>query len=153
MDTALERVIEYVAKTHELPIDLIKAVVQVESSWNPWATRFEPGWKYFLDPFRYKWGTNEMTERVHQQTSWGLMQIMGTVARELGYQGSLPRLCDPQLGLELGAKKLQASIKRYGNVGGIQAYNAGKPGTDKGKEYHAKVMLALADITGQRVIR
>ena len=47
------------------------------------------------------------TELLFQQTSWGLMQIMGAVARERGFRGWLTELCDPQVNLEWDCRHLR----------------------------------------------
>ena len=40
--------------------------------------------------------------------SWGLMQVMGQVAREMGFDGTfLSALCDPEQGLAIGCKLLR----------------------------------------------
>jgi len=69
------------------------------------------------------------TEEICRAMSWGLMQVMGEVARELGYKGKyLSTLCRvPDLGIEYGCKHLTAKTKRYGLRQGLSAYNAGSP--------------------------
>ena len=111
--------------------ELVFAICITESSLNPWATRYEPNWRWGATPLKFskKLGITEDTERVQQATSWGLMQVMGTVARELGFLKELPRLCDPVLSLTYGIKKLKTIEKRYPNHLDeiIAAYNAGSP--------------------------
>jgi hypothetical protein len=47
-----------------------------------------------------------------QQASFGLMQLMGGLARELGFKGAyLTALCDPDLNLQIGCKHLSALLK------------------------------------------
>ena len=56
------------------------------------------------------------------------MQVMGTVARELGFDGSLPELCLPHIGVMFGALKLKQLIDRHKDIRlAIAAYNAGTP--------------------------
>jgi len=61
------------------------------------------------------------TERILQRTSWGLMQIMGAVARERGFRGWLTELCDPQANLEWGCKHLRWMID-HNNAYGLPDY-------------------------------
>jgi soluble lytic murein transglycosylase-like protein len=67
---------------------------------------------------------NETKERA---TSWGLMQIMGQVARELGYTGDLQQLLEPQNSLDYGCKKLRQCFDRTdgSNDAALLRYNGG----------------------------
>lgn len=147
----LEAEIQAASEEHEVPVSLIKAICRKESNFITWASRYEPGWKYFLDAdkiteFCKKTSSSVATEKIHQATSWGLMQVMGTVARELGYEGHLPALCLPEIGLFYGVKKLKKCLSVPGRsvMDAIAAYNAGTPvvinGKYKNQEYVDAVM-------------
>lgn len=131
--------------------DLAVAIAQTESSLCPHATRFEPGWKYFykIEAFASYNHITPDTERVQQAHSWGLMQIMGSVARELKYSEPLVKLCDPYAGAEMGCKKLkQLSSKYEDETAVIAAYNAGTPrklpgGKWENQDYVSKVTERL----------
>jgi len=57
------------------------------------------------------------TEAYARSFSWGLMQVMGAVAREEGFTGtSLAELCDPATGIDAGCKHLANIFKRVGDV-------------------------------------
>ena len=58
------------------------------------------------------------TESRMRAFSWGLMQVMGQVAREHGFSGrSLAQLCEPATGLEIGCRVLAAKLAAAeGNV-------------------------------------
>jgi len=108
---------------------LVCALCEVESGWNPWAVRYEPDYKWLWgikEPLTTINGLNIVsfdlkngpvlidiipstpeTELALQKTSWGLMQIMGAVARERGFRGWLTELCDPSISLEWGCKHLR----------------------------------------------
>lgn len=123
-NTELTTLIRAAASRRSLPWELVYAICQVESSLNPSAIRHEP---------RYRWlvGDNETlspTERQDQMTSWGLMQVMGAVARELGHTGPLSDLLDPPTGLFYGClhlRRFRAKYDIWPDV--IAAYNAGSP--------------------------
>ena len=123
-NTELTTLITSAASRRSLPWELVYAICQVESSLNPSAIRHEP---------RYRWlvGDNETmspTERQDQMTSWGLMQVMGAVARELGHTGPLSDLLDPPTGLFYGClhlRRFRAKYDIWPDV--IAAYNAGSP--------------------------
>ena len=127
--------IESVANRFSLPVGLIHAIVQVESSGNPWATRYEPGFKaLYLDNRTWRvYGAVSMdTEIASRATSYGLMQIMGQVARERGCEMAfLTELCRPEAGLEYGCRQLKFLTDRYYDGKDwnpvIAAYNAGSP--------------------------
>lgn len=135
--------IEDCARRLNLPVGLIHAIVQVESSGNPWAIRFEPAFKkLYLDGKAWKvFGPiSHDTEVMARATSWGLMQVMGQVARERGYEGCyLSELCKPATGLEYGCRQLKHFEQRYydahGWSGVIAAYNAGSPRRDVAGEF------------------
>ncbi len=135
--------------------DLIRSIIMVESSGIPYRARFEPDWKYFYFQREYaeKLGITVETETMFQATSWGLMQIMGGVARELGYKLHLTALCNPDLNIEYGTMKIKSIMQRYGNseMDVIAAYNAGSviktySGIYKNEKYVDKVYSFLRQL-------
>ena len=112
------------ANKYNLYPDLVEAHVMTESSGKVDAKRYEPAfYNTYIVPLCIK---NEV-EATGRATSWGLLQIMGQVARELGYQGNWQGLCDPMVNLEYGCKKLAKCYRRYHPEldKGIAAYNSG----------------------------
>ena len=87
---------------------LVCAVVEQESAWNPWAIRYEP---HFFARYVASLYTNNKvsaSEAYARGFSWGLMQVMGQVARETGFDALfLSTLCDPEQGLAIGCKVLR----------------------------------------------
>ena len=69
--------------------ELIAAIVSVESGGDTLASRYESHYKYTLKEARFarRNRISTDTEIINQKTSWGLMQVMGGVAREHGYHG------------------------------------------------------------------
>jgi soluble lytic murein transglycosylase-like protein len=115
---------KYGAK-YNLAFFYVAAVCEQESSWNPWAARFEP--EFYQ---RYISGMNlpDATERQMRATSFGLMQIMGQVAREHGFNGKfLTELCDPDIGVDIACRKLSACFTSYGDKPEVAllSYNGG----------------------------
>lgn len=118
--------VDVIATQHGINPLLVAAIIEVESAGNPWAMRFEPTWPYYID--EHVRGVSEDTELMQQSTSWGLMQVMGTTARELGCDAPfLSALCEPKVGIEFGCRYLARQLERYdGNeVAAVAAYNAG----------------------------
>lgn len=108
---------------------IVGAMIQVESAGNTWAIRYEPKWDHFLNArdWASKIGCTEVTEEKGQATSWGLMQVMGTVAREHGFDEWFPALCEPSQGVKYGCMHLRKKADQYHNIEeAIAAYNAGK---------------------------
>ena len=97
-----------IAGAHSLDPSLVCAVVEQESAWNAWAIRYEPVFfaKYVAPLF-----TNNKisaSEAYARGFSWGLMQVMGQVARENGYgEPFLSALCDAADALEIGCRILR----------------------------------------------
>ena len=115
------------ARVQGVNLALLCAVIEHESSWNPWAIRYEPGFfaAYVLD--RQEQLHLSDTEARARAFSWGLMQLMGEVARELGFTGDLASLCDPATGVEWGSKKLVQCLNAHLNDvdTGLLKYNGG----------------------------
>lgn len=107
------------AERHQLYPELVCAVIEQESGWNTWAIRYEPAFydRYIL-PLRSRGEIIHETESRARATSWGLMQVMGQVAREAGFANTfLSALCDPPTGLEIGCAVLDHKLAAAeGNV-------------------------------------
>lgn len=129
-----------------IPPKIVSAIIEVESERNPWATRHEPHYRFLWNvsqgepwhgqdtphQFPHFKPASAHTEYMAQKTSWGMMQVMGAVARELGFtRPFLSELCDPDVGVYYGCKLLAKLYKRYGDRHGwegvVAAYNAGSP--------------------------
>lgn len=130
------RILQYVLpiKTHAidngLSPSLVAAICMRESGGDPFAARFEPKWRYFLEVSQNAKNCfiSTETEQTLQAFSYGLMQVMGSVAREHGFTGPLPRLYDPQTNLEYGCRHLKKFMSFYKNDrDAIASYNAGWP--------------------------
>ena len=132
IDPDIQGVIEALSYQYKLPPNLVRAICEVESSWNVWAFRHEPAYRWIMG----ERASMTITERFGQMSSWGLMQIMGAVAREYGWTGPFPQLCEPAIGVNYGCKHLQNYYLRYDNWDdAIASYNAGSP-RKIGQGYH-----------------
>jgi soluble lytic murein transglycosylase-like protein len=149
MKGRLQTIASEIAVKHNLNPAVVMAVCEIESNWDTYAVRYEPNWKYLLDPAMWskRVNTSAATERVLQSCSWSLMQIMGTVARELGFTQPFPMLCKPEIGLEYGCRKLVDCLKRYPALpDALASYNAGNPKFTAGKIYSAKVIERMEKV-------
>jgi len=90
---------------------LVCAVVEQESNWNTWATRYETlSFAKYVAPL-YTNNKVGATEAYARGISWGLMQVMGQSAREKGLASLyLSTLCDPAVGLAVGCKILRQKL-------------------------------------------
>lgn len=117
-----------IGATHGIEPQLVCAVIEQESAWNPWAVRYEPGFlSRYVAPL-YTAGKLSATEAYTRSMSWGLMQVMGQVAREHGFaEPSLAELCDPATGVEFGCRVLAERLARAkGDVpAALLAWNGG----------------------------
>jgi soluble lytic murein transglycosylase-like protein len=107
------------ADAHALWPELVYAIVEQESSWNPWALRYEPAfYEKYIAPQIARGSMVDSTESRARAFSWGLMQVMGQAAREHGFTAaSLASLCDPAAGLEIGCRIFAAKLAAAeGNV-------------------------------------
>jgi hypothetical protein len=170
----LELAIGRAALRHNLAIGLVRAVVHVESGGNPWAFNPEPRYRYVWDvrrwaPFRTLRAEEAVSavppadfaalagdpdqEWWGQRASWGLMQVMGAVARERGFRGPyLSELCDPAIGLDAGCRTLVELLRwaRGDVTAAVAAYNGGPAGNAPGgplrNQAYAGKVLALVDL-------
>jgi hypothetical protein len=168
--------IEEAARTSGLNVDFVTAIVLVESAGDPFAWNPEPRYRALWNvrtkaPFRaltdaeiasevppvdfpYLLGGRDQ-EWWAQQASWGLMQIMGAVAREEGFaRPYLPELTDPAANLKVGCRHLRRLVLwANGDLAqAAAAYNAGRGGwrSDAGLHYAAKALAEMAAIERER---
>lgn len=116
------------ASVHGLDPALVCAVIEQESAWNPWAIRYEPA--FFTKYVAPLYTNNKISasEAYARGFSWGLMQVMGQVARENGFaEPFLAALCDPAEGLDIGCKVLRRKLDAMAGDAprGLLAWNGG----------------------------
>ncbi len=130
---------------YHLDPSLVCAVVEQESGWNRCACRYEPQfYLQYVAPLRIM-STNP-TEAICRSMSWGLMQVMGQVAREHGYTGRyLSALCDIDTGLDIGCAVLRSKLDAVGGdvVKGLMRYNGGG-----NPQYATQVMARMSKYQG-----
>lgn len=131
----LEPVVATVAGRHDMPVELVAAMVLQESSGNRYANRFEQGfYKAYIEGHELDFVPRSclhVTEALGRATSWGLLQVMGATARQYGFRGWFPELCETETGLDAGCRYLADLRRRFGHEGWpvmVRAYNAGPGG-------------------------
>lgn len=119
------------SRLYGIPESWIRAVITVESSWNPNAFRAEP--------------------RI-SDASYGLMQLLSRTAGGLGYSGAPQGLLDPATNIALGTKYLAQLRQSYGEFKRvISAYNSGGPDnylTNPQVAAHVAKVIAALSFTG-----
>lgn len=90
---------------------LICAIIEQESDWDPWAMRYEPAFfRRYVEPLISR-SELSATEANARATSWGLMQVMGQIAREAEFAGVfLSLLCKPQEGIDVGCRVFAGKV-------------------------------------------
>lgn len=122
--------IERAAEAYGIDVPVVCAVIEQESKYDQYAHNPEPRYQYMWDvlrkkPFRallpaektsmfppqdfHSLGRSDPDQEWwNQKASWGLMQVMGAVAREQGFEGTyLTALVDPVINLEHGCMHLK----------------------------------------------
>lgn len=130
--------IEAAAAAADLDPALVAGVVLAESGGLTHAYRYEPGfWK------RYKLAEQPAYRDQNPRrwaASYGLLQILGTTARELGHAGSPEALFEPSCGLRWGCAYLRACLEwaqkfeapdRDTLISALAAYNGGRSSAQK----------------------
>lgn len=167
--------IEQVAPGHGLDANLVEAVCLTESAGNPYAIKPEPSYRYLMNvrtwqPFRALSAAERTAasapadfptlagsrdqEWQAQRTSWGLMQVMGAVAREHGFREPyLAQLVDIVANLQIGCRHLAGHLRwAKGDIDtALRAYNGGRGGVDSPATapYPIKVHGYLAQLKGR----
>jgi soluble lytic murein transglycosylase-like protein len=130
------------ASNHALDPALVCAVVEQESAWDTHAIRYEPAFRTrYVAPLKLP-----PTEEIARSVSWGLMQVMGQVAREHGFSGKfLSALCEPGAGLDIGCTVLAAKISSAGGEvpHALLLWNGGA-----NPDYPAQVLARVGKYTG-----
>lgn len=150
MTTAYTREIQATAATYGLDPRIVTAQVLVESAGLTHAYRYEAGFwaKYLANHPDYR-GLNP--QRV--SASYGLMQVMYPVAREMGLMSPDPEvLFVPAVGLDYGCKKLASLLQWAGGdlLSALAAYNGGKATNRmeprRNQAYADRVLAMLAQV-------
>lgn len=129
--------IKTASEANGVPVEIICGVISQESSWRDNASRYEPAFqKKYIDP---KFPKLSDIDRRKLATSYGPMQVMLIVAREMGFKGSIDELADFKGGIEWGCKKLGKLFRKYkSGPDAIAAYNQG----NNAKNYLGKYLRA-----------
>ena len=145
------------ARENSVPMTLLAGVIQEESRFDPWASRFE---EQYMNSGRVRreaiqWSRahrdvpTALTERADRSRSYGLLQIMGETARTEGYDKRyLTELFLTSDGLRTGAHHLRLLLLRYPHdtLSAISAYNQGsakkRGGTFANARYVYRVTVA-----------
>jgi len=137
-----EETVKKVSEEYGLDWKLVYAILMQESMENEKAVRFEKEFfKRYLDKLDLP-----MMEKLKRSFSYGLMQIMGQTAREIGFQDDFEYLFNPETNIRWACKylkKLFDELKSEMLV--ISAYNCGiskpKQGIIPNPDYVSSVLM------------
>lgn len=132
----IKTIVELIAPNYSLDPVLILAIIATESSYNPNAMRYEPDYRFLNNPPAHasRLGSTIETESTLQRFSYGLMQVMGSVFRELGFLEPLPTALEPHINIQFGCRHFSNFVKKHGNIeDAISSYNQGSPRKANGK--------------------
>ena len=113
-------------------IEMMAGWIYTESAFDPWAVRYEPAFERRYVTTAKQPDLSE-TERKMRSMSWGLLQIMGQVARECAFTTTyLSELLDPRTNIDLASTILKANHNKTGSWdGALAAYNGGLGGNQR----------------------
>ena len=131
-----ENIINRYCQQYKVPKSLVMAIIQVMSKWNRYKITIKR-----LAQLAIKKKIKEakrtlpitQIELLSRAINWGLMQINGQEARDMGFDGKyLTELCEPAVNIELGCKKINNLFQKYKNhldviASYIQGHNKRKP--------------------------
>ena len=121
----LQELAKQTANGYGLDPALVCAVIEQESAWDTYAIRFEDGfYMRYVKPLALP----SLTESISRSFSWGLLQVMGQVAREFGFKERyLSSLMVPLNGIDVGCRVLRAKLnsKPSSVEAGLLAWNGG----------------------------
>lgn len=161
-ETWIEMITEK-SRLADLQPEMILAIIETESDGNPYAATYHANYSWINMQTKRPADCHPNTESVQQRMAWGLMQIMGATARNIGFEGWLTELTIPVVNIAIGMKYLAGLSERYlesdGIDGVIAAYNAGSPkktadGKYRNQAYVDKVknlMLKYAALIPEKV--
>jgi soluble lytic murein transglycosylase-like protein len=151
-----DEMIENHAKIESLDPNWVKAIIQQESRFNLYSIRYEPTYPYLFRPEFYSKILNITldTEMMCQKMSWGLGQIMGGLARNLGFSKDLPALIDSETNIiyiceYLNQLKSHAKMPEQffaGYNGGVGAILSENNGVFSNQKYVNSCMSHLKDL-------
>lgn len=105
-ENAYDAIVQSASEAQAVPVPLIKAIIAAESAFNPNARRAEVG---------------------INDASSGLMQILLSTARGLGFTGTPDELFDPGVNITIGTRLLAQLLRQTGGDqdAAASAYNGG----------------------------
>jgi soluble lytic murein transglycosylase-like protein len=125
----LEPTIIVVAHLYHVDPNWIKAIISKESEWNCFAVRYETECNILYQPAKFSSSQISLNTEVNtQKTSWGLGQVMGSLAREQGLTGFMAQLIIPEINLKHIAMRLADLKKRSSDPAYLFAGYNGGPG-------------------------
>jgi hypothetical protein len=155
----LSKLVKAECERRQINPNVISAIISTESNWQANTARYEKNFTYTFkaDLFANMFNITLQTENTLQKFSWGLMQIMGGTARDLGFSGWVPDLCKPEIGVMWGCEYFEKRCMDYLDLNDqLAAYNAGSVkrksnGSYINQEYVDKVLSLFHAFNNKRI--
>jgi len=147
-EESLLNLVKKVCQEEGVEWELVWAIIQVESKGNPNAIRFEPNfYAKYIDHLPFI-----SAEKICRACSFGLMQIMGETARELGFDQPWNKFFDPAFNVRVGIKFIKRIMSKCDDYERIaNYYNTGINSTYWNEDYVRKVMAELQKIKAENM--
>lgn len=149
----IEKSITTYCEKYKVEVALVKAIIEQESKFNPFAMRVEN--KLTNQDWYNKLLTEREKKNKYSYCSLGIMQVLYGIAKSEGYKGNQYALLgNVSSGIEFGVKHLASITKKYYYIESvISAYNCGVPKKEKGKfinqDYVDKVLINYKKFVGK----
>lgn len=124
------------------------SLIELESAWNQWAVRYEPGYNWICRSPRLDVYISQSTLKYSQKCSYGLCQVMGNHYYEQGGKGYCTELLDAELNMKVACEIIKRHKDKYGRnpLDVYAAYNAGTVRMYDGVYSNAKIVKKFEEI-------
>lgn len=172
----LQDYISRLSVDYKIPTNLVTALGRVQSDLTMASCRHDPTHQWLwdmvrLNPFRRLSDDEALssvapegfcalhrdpeTEYMGQRTSWGPFLLQGALAREIGYFGPFPLLCeDPEITTRFTLTAIShlrdIYFDKHGWAGVMAAFDAGRPRKDEEGRYTNRDFLVELNKNGAR---
>lgn len=137
ISSAYDSIIWNYATQYDFDPLFIKAIIAIESDYDTYAVLPE---SYYFEKLKHDY---RGVERLHLSCSWGLMQVMGIVAKERGFSGNYETLLSPHIGIQWGCHYLSYLANHWEFMDDRLLAGAYNGGPGKPNEVYAEKVMRI----------